>query len=124
MKKLGTLLLLMLMLFMFVGCSGGSYTITVGEIDSFKHEIAGEYSSFSGKYYKQVTVEPGEVLEITLTAHTEKGRLKAVILDSEEKVISTLNPGNSVQIRDAGVYKLQVEGKNHKGSFTLSWETP
>lgn len=122
MKKLGTLFLLLLLV-AFAGCSGGSYTITVGEIDSFEHEITGEYSRFSGKYYKEVTVEPGEVLEITLTTRTEKGELKAVVLDSEEKVISTLIQEDSVQIRDPGEYKLQIEGKKHKSDFTLSRET-
>ncbi|WP_394236492.1 hypothetical protein [Niallia oryzisoli] len=120
MKRLGALLLLMLVL--LVGCSGGSYTITIGEINAFENRITGEYNQFSGEFFKNVTVGDSEVIEVTLTAHTEAGEIKAIVLDSDGKEVSTLNPGDTIQIQEAGEYKLQVEGKKHKGSVLLSWE--
>ena len=122
-KKFGLLIfLIVFILLSLVGCTGGSYVITIGEIDSSKNHMSGDYKSFSGYYYKKVTLDNGESLTLTLLVETEKGELIAKVIDSDGNTVETLNTGDTVNLDQPDKYKFQVEGIKHKGSFTLSWE--
>lgn len=121
-KKFGLFLLTLLMFLNLVGCSGGSYAITIGEIDSTKDNMSGEYNSFSGHYYKNVTLDEGKKLTLTFLAETKKGELVAKVIDSDDNTLKTLEPGDTVSLNQSGTYKIQVEGEKHKGNFKLSWK--
>lgn len=121
-KKLGLLFLLVLVVFILAACSGGSYAITIGGIDASQNELSGKYQSFSGHYFKKVTVADGETLAITFKAKTEKGKLLAKVINSDGKTVKTLDAGDTTTLQTPDHYKLQVEGKHHKGNFTLSWK--
>lgn len=116
-------ILMVLLLVVLTGCSGGSYVIGVGEINVSQQSLTGEYNSFSGHYFKKVKIVQGEALNVAFSAVTEKGDLLAKVIDDDGKVIETLAVGDQISIKQPGQYKLQVEGEKHKGSFTLSWET-
>lgn len=105
-----------------VGCTGGSYSITIGGIDATKNNMSGEYQSFSGYYFKEVYLEKGKELTLGFLAETEKGNLVAKVIDSEGKIVKTLNPDDTANVIQSGEYKLQVEGEKHQGNFTLSWK--
>lgn len=121
-KKAGNLFVILLMFAVLAGCSGGSRVITVGDIDITENSMQGKYSSFTGNYYKNVKLEEGDTLTVTLSVHTEKGELTAEVLGSDGNQIAVVEPGETVIIQDPGKYKLQAKGKKHKGNFTLSWE--
>lgn len=104
-----------------VACSGGSYTITVGNIDSKETDISGEYNSFTGHYFKKLKVGDGEKLTLTYKVSTDKGELVAKVIDKKGNTIKTFENGESFSLNEPGEYKLQVEGNEHKGSFSLSW---
>lgn len=122
MKKVGAVCLLVLLLSNLIACSGGSYAISVGEVESTKNSIVGEYNSFSGKYFKKVHLKEGESYTITFSVTTEKGELIAKVIDSNGETLETLSAGDTFTLNEFGRYKLQVEGEKHRGSFTLSWE--
>ncbi|WML40029.1 hypothetical protein RCG19_23170 [Neobacillus sp. OS1-2] len=121
-KRVGIFSLIGLILLNLVGCTGGSYTITVGEIDTQQNVMSGEYKSFSGHYFKKVKLEDRQTLKVTFSGDTEKGEIIAKVIDSDGNTSKTLKSGNTVTIFEPGHYKLQVEGKEHKGHFTLSWK--
>ncbi|MDQ0155474.1 hypothetical protein [Robertmurraya andreesenii] len=122
MKKMGLLFLSVLMSLYLVGCTGGSYVITIGEINSTKNSLSGEYNQFSGHYYAKVKLDNQETLVLNFSAETKKGELIARVIDSDGKTIKTLKPGDTVELNQSGQYKLQIEGEKHQGSFTMSWE--
>jgi hypothetical protein len=121
-KKLGLLLLTLFMFINLAGCSGGSYRITIGDIDSTKNNISGEYNSFSGHYFKNVTLSNGKALALKFVAETKKGELDAKVIDSDGNTVKTIEPGDTFDLEQPGKYKLQVEGEKHQGNFELSWE--
>ncbi|WP_084780324.1 hypothetical protein [Bacillus massilinigeriensis] len=121
-KKLMPFLLVIVMSFSLFGCSGGSYRITIGEIEAFNNKIYGEYNSFTGHYFKKIKVKDGETLRATFSADTKKGKIHAKVIDSNGKTIQFLESGETLKLKEPDKYKMQVEGKKHKGEFTLSWE--
>lgn len=110
------------LLFLLAGCSGGSYVITVGEVNAKKDRIEGEYHSFSGKYFKRTTVEDNETLSVHFAAETEQGSLITKIIDANGETVQTLMPGDTFRLKKPGKYKFQVEGEKHKGNFKLTWK--
>ncbi|WP_400243824.1 hypothetical protein AB3U99_21730 [Niallia sp. JL1B1071] len=122
MKRVEMLFLMVLLLFNVAGCSGGSYAISIGEIESSKNSIVGEYNSFSGDYFKKVNVEKGDSYKVSFSVYTEEGELTAKVMDSNGETLKTLKDGDTFTLNQLGTYKLQVEGEKHRGSFALSWE--
>ncbi|MGG0720552.1 hypothetical protein ABE096_23680 [Robertmurraya massiliosenegalensis] len=122
MKKVGVLFLMVLLLSNLVACSGGTYVISIGEVESTNNSIIGEYDSFSGEYFKKVNIANGESYTITFSVRTEKGELIAKVINSDGETLKTLKDGDSFTLNHSGSYKLQVEGEKHRGNFTLSWE--
>lgn len=114
--------LLVIILVMFTGCSGGSYRITVGDIGVSHQKMSGKYSSFTGHYFKTIKIRSGETLAVHFSSVTKKGTLTASVINSEGRKIKSIETDDTVQIDKPGKYKLQVNGKKHKGHFTLSWK--
>lgn len=96
--------------------------MTMGQVDSAKNNLSGEYNSFSGHYFKKVKLDHNEELVLNFSAVTKKGELFAKVIDADGETIKTLNPGDKAVLNQSGEYKLQVEGEKHQGSFMLSWE--
>jgi hypothetical protein len=120
--KFGLLLFPLILTLNLVGCSGGSYSITTGEMESRNNNMSGEYNSFSGHYYKNVVIDDGETLTLHFLSETKKGELVAKVIDSDGNTIKTLKPGDTVELEKPGKFKFQIEGEKHKGNFKLSWE--
>ncbi|HBI04269.1 MAG TPA: hypothetical protein DDY49_09605 [Paenibacillaceae bacterium] len=116
------LCLLILVVFALAGCSGGSYRISVGDIKSLDNTISGSYRSFSGYYFKEVKLKKGQTVMFSITSTTEKGELGAKVIDSQGKTILEIKKDESLNISKSDTYKIQVEGKEHKGNFELSWK--
>ena len=121
-KKMGKLFIVILIVAALTGCSGDSRVITIGDIEITKIDMRGNYSCFTGNYYKNVKVKEGESLAVAFSVNTEKGKLTAEVLDADGEAVTSIEPGGTVVIDESGKYKLQVRGEKHKGDFTLSWE--
>lgn len=114
-------ILSLLLLFFLVSCSGGSYRISVGDIDATNHELKGEYLSFTGNYFKKVKLDEGDSLLVSFHSITQKGTLQARIINSEGTVVKELSDGEIYQLNKPDHYKFEVQGQKHKGSFIISW---
>lgn len=119
-KKLWLLIALFPILLM--GCSAGSYVIKTGNLSSSSDSISGEYSKFSGHYYKKVKFEEGENITFSYSASTIDGKLSANLMDSSDKVIEEITDKMVITIPKKDTYKIQVEANNHKGSFSITWD--
>lgn len=107
---------------LLIGCSGGSYTITIGGLTSDSNSISGQYNSFSGNYFKKVTFEQGDLIHFDYSVSTKKGILAVKLLNSSGKVIEEINKDHTILITKKDTYKIRVEGKKHQGSFYVSWQ--
>jgi hypothetical protein len=115
-------LILALVSFFLVGCSGGSYVIKTGGISSSSDSISGDYSKFSGNYYKEVKFEEGDKVSFSYLTTTKNGNLTANLLDSSDEVIENISDNLVITIPKKDTYKIQVEAGNHKGNFMISWD--
>lgn len=120
MKKV-TWLIAGLLSLLVTACSGGSYSILVGGLDSTPHSISGSYSSFSGHYFRTEKFTQGEHVLFQLASHTEGGSLTAELLTSSGQVVSTLTGERTIVIPQTNTYRIQVQGDHHHGDFMLTW---
>lgn len=121
-NRVALLALTLFMLFVTVGCSGGSYSISVGEIDSNKSSITGEYQNFSGFYYQTVKLSEGETIHFQYASTTEGGSLQAKLFDPQGNELISIEDETVFVVTEAGKYKVQVEGTQHQGLFQLIWQ--
>ena len=117
----------MLVILLTACSSGGSYKIIMGSLETADQEITGSYHNFSGHYFQQISLEKGDELTANLVSTTDKGRLKAELVDPEGNTLLQFTGESQAQHRklkipEKGVYKFKVIGDNHQGSFTLSWD--
>ena len=102
---------------LLIGCSGGSYVISIGGLTSHSNSISGEYRSFSGYYFKEVTFDQGDSVHFDYSVSTKKGILTVKLLNSSGQVIEEINKDITIRITKKDTYKIRVEGKKHQGSF-------
>ncbi len=127
MKKFLLINLIILLVFSFSGCTYGSeFTIGSFENNSLT-SMSMKYMKFSGNKNKNITVKDGETCEIYVDILTEDGKIDLLIknengnLEYEGHDIPTSN--FTVTLKEAGKYKIRVEAKNHKGSYSINWKT-
>ena len=126
-KKIMLLAILVLSMVILVGCSGGSYLITIGDIDTTGNSITGSYEKFDGHYFKKVKLEEGQNLKVKFYTVTEEGSIAAQVEDPSGEVILQLEGQDDAQekeiaINRTGTYSMKVTADKHKGSFQLNWE--
>lgn len=113
---------------LLVGCSGGgSYKITIGEVEFNKKSVSGSYKEFSGYKYKNIKLEEGSTISLDLEVKTKEGSLTVKILDDEDNEMLNMSSDieeqeKSLFIENTGTYKIRVEGDKHKGEFKLGWD--
>lgn len=122
--ELGLVVLVMLL----TACSsGGSYQVIMGSLETAENKITGSYNTFSGHYFKEISLQKGDKLNINLISDTDKGQLKAELVGPEGNIFLQFTGEKQAQHRKLtipkeGIYKFKVIGDNHQGSFTLSWD--
>lgn len=123
MKKLLTVLLIIAMA---IGLSGCSKYISIGSVEnSSEHKMSASYLMYSGSKEREITVEDGETVTVTVKVTTKKGSLDAYIYKDEEEYSYE---GHDIQtseftvtLSDPGDYTIKVDANRHKGSFSFSW---
>jgi hypothetical protein len=93
-----------------------------GGVESSSNSISGNYSKFSGYYYKEVKFAKGDNINFTYLISTNDGKLSAKLLDSSGDVIEKITKDTTITIPKEDTYKIQVNAKDHKGSFIISWD--
>lgn len=106
---------------LLMACTGGSYVIKTGGLHSTSDSISGEYSKFSGYYFKEIDFSRGENIKFSYLASTKNGTLTAKLLNSSGDVMEEITKDTTITIPKQDTYKIQVDGQNHKGSFIITW---
>jgi hypothetical protein len=80
---------------------------------------------YSGTKERELTVEDGGTVTVTVKVTTKKGSLDAYIYKDEEEYSYE---GHDIQtseftvtLSDPGDYTIKVDSSRHKGSFSFSW---
>ena len=116
-----SIIILACTLFIFTGCSYGSYSILKGDISSGSNGIEGKYKRFTGVYEKKVKLKEGESIEFTSSVNTTGGEVFISLIDSKDQVISELKDDETVKVNKADIYRVKIEGKKHDGDFKVSF---
>lgn len=120
-KKISIIILLMITLALFTSCTGGSYTMTMGNLKGNSNHIEGKYNSFNGKYFSKVKLNDGDTVEYQTSINTNDGNMNLVLLDKEKKVLLNLEATGEIEITEDGSYYFMAIGDHHKGSFKVAW---
>lgn len=120
-RKVLIITLLIITLALFISCTGGSYTMTVGSLNGNGKHIEGKYNSFNGKYFSKVKLEEGDIVEYQTSITTDDGSMELVLLDKNKNVLLNLEPTGSIEITEDGYYYFTALGDHHKGSFEVEW---
>lgn len=121
-KKMSLIIILILSMLLFISCTGGSYTMTMGSLNGDSKHIEGKYNSFNGKYYSRIKLSKGDTIEYTSSYNTNSGEIDLVLLDKEKNVVADLQTTNSVDIVEDGYYYFTAIGDHHSGSFKVEWD--
>lgn len=120
-KKISIIILLMITLALFTSCTGGSYTMTMGNLKGNSNYIEGNYNSFNGKYFSKVKLNDGDTVEYQTSINTDAGSMKLVLLDEKKNVLVKLESTGLIEIIEDGSYYFMAIGDHHKGSFKAEW---
>lgn len=124
MKKSAMLLLLLVLVLSLGGCAAN---ISIGSVaNDSEHKMSASYMLYSGTKERELTVEDGESVVVTVKVKTIKGSLNAYIYNEDEEYSYE---GHDIQtseftvtLDEPGDYTIEVEADKHKGSFSFSWE--
>lgn len=126
MKKIILMCLIVLLAIGFTGCTYGS-TFTIGSFENNTlTSMSMKYNKFSGNKNKSITVKDGETCEVYVDIKTEEGKIDLLIKDESGNLayeghdIQTSN--FTVNLKESGKYKIRIEAKKHKGSYSVKWD--
>lgn len=109
---------------MLSGCKKESYLIVNGSIDKKLGKVEGEYGKFSGEKNFSLKFLKDEVV-FSLDSKNENGEINiSFINDSGEELFSFKNPDSvtkTLTINKEKKYIIKITGKDHRGSFKVSW---
>jgi len=126
MKKIILMILILIISVSFAGCTYGS-EFTIGSVENNTlSSMSMKYAKFSGNKNKNITVKEGDTCVVSVDIKTEEGKIDLFIKDDNGNIayeghnIPTSN--FTVKLSEAGKYKISIEAKNHKGSYTSKWD--
>lgn len=121
MKKFISPFIIIITLLIITGCTGYSYTLIRGQINTTSHSIEGSYQTFDRNYCKDVKFEEGDIVDFKFRLTTDKGTLNVKLYYNDE-VITFIEDDMQVTIDKTGTYQIYVFADEHGGSFKVSWE--
>lgn len=122
-KLKGFLFLVFIGMFL-ASCSfdgGGSYSLKGGSLKSSSKFIEGSYREFSGTYYRNASLEKGDLLKFNLEIKTQNGTFQVKLENEKGKALTAIEDGTTVVIPSSGVYRIICYAEEHRGSFELKW---
>lgn len=119
------------LLFVLGSCTYGSYRMVNGTKTFNNSEISASYKKFSGHVARKFKVkEQGDVFTFTFTCSSlddNEGKLSIEVNgDNSQKFngLEMLTEGNNTfnfKLTFVGEYEVKIIGKDHSGSFKLTW---
>ncbi|HHD2754306.1 TPA: hypothetical protein ACOTG0_003160 [Clostridium perfringens] len=120
-KRLSVVVFLIFSFTLFVSCSVQNGLLMNGDINSTKTSMNGSYEKFTGKYYKKIKFNKGDLLECTVNSTTNKGELILLLLDKDDNIVADLKDTTNIEISQNGYYYFTAIGINHSGDFEIEW---
>jgi len=105
-------------------CTGRDGKVSGGSIGSNSDEINGEYSKFTGSYFREIDLPKGTKWEFKFKTDTNKGAAIGRIETKKGKVVAVLDDQeNTAEIEATKdiTYRVYVYAKDHGGKVKLSW---
>ena len=122
MKKI--MLLILVILFGFSGCSKGSTFSLFSFENNTSHKMSASYYFRSGTKEKVITVKD-EAITINADIVTEEGSLDVFIYDENDQYIyegyDLQSTSFSITLSNPGKYTIKVVADKHKGSYKFEW---
>lgn len=125
MKKIFTVLILVIFAISVCGCTVSSgVSLNMTEKNS-SHQMKASYSKYSGYKKTFITVKSGETKKVNVSVVTKKGDISLKITNDDGKVFYEGDKMNTsdfiVNLDEAGKYTIKVEAEKHSGSFDINW---
>lgn len=130
MRKVGLLMMLLALTGLLFSCSNGDSPEVVGEVETnTERSMSMTYEKFDGRKQagESIRVAPGEEVVVRVDVVTEGGSLTVYIApesDPKDYVLESHDLPTSqftVTLSEVGNYIVQVEAKDHKGSYNIDW---
>lgn len=125
-KKIISLASIFILSFILVSCSRGSAkTIKSTEVN-MPNSISLSHGSFDGYKYRKLKLKEGQKITLNTEVTTEKGELSIKLLDDNGNELYNVKndkekDSKTIEIKEDGKYKLQIEGK-HSGTCKIDWD--
>ena len=126
-QKLAGLVTGLVIFFLLVGCTTGSYSVLSASENNTSTSLSMTYSKLNGFKSTTLTVKENEVSEVSVDIISKEGKLNLVILDEKDQYVYQGNDlptsSFSVKLDKAGKYTIKVTGEKHTGSYNIAWNT-
>lgn len=125
MKKSILILVSIIMIGIFAGCTVGSGTSVKMSEDNNSHRMSATYSKFDGYKKTTVTVQNDEEIQVNVDVVTNKGNIDLKITHEDGTVayqgddMSTTS--FNVMLDKNGEYTIRIDTDNHSGSYDINW---
>lgn len=122
MKKVFISSIVAILILGFCGCSR---SLSIGAVENnTTHKMSASYIRSTGTHERKITLEEGEIIEVSVKIKTESGSIAAFI-SREDKVYyeghDIETSSFTVSLADPGEYTIQVDTNKHKGGYTFEW---
>lgn len=114
--------------FLLTGCTVDS-SFVVGAVEkNTSTQMSMSYRKFDGYKQRKFEVKEGAPVIVSVEIETESGNLDAYIAKDNSKEDAVYEghdiPDSSftVTVSEPGEYTIRVEGEDHSGSYSFSWE--
>ncbi|MDD3839455.1 MAG: hypothetical protein PHP06_02675 [Clostridia bacterium] len=118
---------IVMIIFIFTGCTSGSYTVAKGNELNTSTKMSMNYEKFNGYKKTKIKVNSNEIVEVSVNIVTESGSIDAYIAKDDD-VRNSVYQGSdiptssfTVKLAEEGIYTIRVDAKNHSGSYSFSW---
>ncbi len=125
-KKLLSVIMAM-MIFLFTGCTSGSYTVKNGNENNTLTKMSMNYDDFNGHKQTKIKVGSNEAVDVRVNIVTDSGSIDAYIT-KDDNIENSEYKGNeistsdfTVKLSEEGTYTVRVDAKHHSGSYSFSW---
>ena len=127
MKKIISIILIIISLAVLSACTFGSGIIVNGSEINTPTKMSATYEKFTGFKQTQIKVQDGEEVVVKVNIITDDGKIDAYIAKDNNKTDSSYEGNNiktssfTVTLSSPGTYTLRVDAKDHSGGYSFSW---
>ena len=119
--------LVILILFTFTGCNGGTYSSLTSKDSSNGNHLQCSYTSFNGDKYYEVSMNSSSKLELDYNVKIKKGTLKIIVTNADKNVLwqkdFSQDDSNNITINTDSAKKVRITlvGESTSGEYTVNY---